>query len=66
MSFEIRDCLDDVQISIESTKEKADSICAIHGGADNCIHVFEVEEPEIKPVKVEEIKEQKPLEGMLF
>ena len=63
MTYQVYDCLSDTPISIHPTRKQADDICAIHGGADNCIHVFEIAEP---VEKVVEIKEQKPLAGMLF
>lgn len=66
MTYEVRDCLSDTLISLHATKPEADDACAIHGGHDACIHVFEIEEPDSKPVKPVEIKEQKPLAGMLF
>lgn len=66
MQYEVRDCLSDTLISTHSTKPEADDVCSIHGGHDACIHVFEIAEPENKPVKPVEIKEQKPLAGMLF
>lgn len=66
MTYTVIDCLSDTLISTHATKQEADDVCAIHGGHDACIHVFEIAEPEIKPVKPVEIKEQKPLAGMLF
>jgi len=60
MTYEVRDCLSDTLISTHATKPEADDVCAIHGGHDACIHVFEIAE------KVVEIKEKKPLAGMLF
>jgi len=66
MTYEVRDCLSDTSISLHATKQEADEICAIHGGHDACIHVFEIDDPEIKPVKPVEKKETKPLAGMLF
>lgn len=63
MTYEVRDCLSDTRISLHATKPEADEICAIHGGADACIHVFEIAEP---VEKVIEIKDKKPLAGMLF
>lgn len=63
MMFQVFDCLSDIELSIKHTRKEADEISAIHGGSDNCIHVFEVE----KPVeKVAEIKEKKPSKGELF
>ena len=44
MSFQVFDCLSDTEITRCATKQEADDLCAIHGGADACIHVFEVEE----------------------
>lgn len=61
--FSIYDCLSDIELAIKPTRKEADEIKAIHGGADNCIHVFEVEET---VEKVAEIKEQKPAKGELF
>jgi len=66
MTYEVRDCLSDTRISLHATKSEADEICAINGGHDACINVFEIAEHKIKPVKPVEIKEQKPLAGMLF
>ena len=63
MTYEVRDCLADTLISTHATKPEADDVCAIHGGNDACIHVFEIAEP---AEKVVEIKEKKPLAGMLF
>ena len=63
MMFQVFDCLSDIELAIKPTRKEAEEICDIHGGADNCIHVFEVSEP---VEKVAEIKEKKPLEGMLF
>lgn len=63
MTYEVRDCLSDTLISTHATKPEADDACAIHGGHDACIHVFEIEEP---AENIVEIKEQKPLAGMLF
>ena len=44
MTYQVFDCLSDTEISRHDSKAEADEICAIHGGADACIHVFEVEE----------------------
>jgi len=66
IKYQVYDCLSDTEIAIRDTRKEADDLCAIHGGHDACIHVFEIAEPEIKPVKPVEIKEQKPLVGMLF
>lgn len=44
MIFQVFDCLSDTEIARCATKQEADDLCAIHGGADACIHVFEVEE----------------------
>jgi len=60
MTYSVIDCLSDTLISTHATKQAADDVCAIHGGHDACIHVFEIAE------KVVEIKEKKPLAGMLF
>ena len=61
--FRVYDCLSDIELAIKPTRKEANDICAIHGGADNCIHVFEIADP---VEKVVEIKERKPLAGMLF
>lgn len=45
--FRVYDCLSDIELAIKPTRKEAEEIRAIHGGADNCIHVFEVEEPKI-------------------
>ena len=66
MQYQVYDCLSDTEITVKDTRKEADDICAIHGGADACIHVFDVTEPEINPIKPTERKEQKPLAGMLF
>ena len=66
MWYQVYDCLSDHEITVKDTRKEADEICAIHGGHDACIHVFEIAEPEIKPLKPVEIKEHKPLAGMLF
>ena len=67
MIYEVRDCLSDTVISTNATKQEADELCAIHGGHDACIHVFEIAElKEVKRELKEKIKEQKPLAGMLF
>ena len=66
MKYQVYDCLADTEITVKDTLKEADELCAIHGGHDACIHVFDVTEPEIKSVKPVEIKEQKPLAGMLF
>ena len=66
MTYEVRDCLSDTRISLHATKQEANDVCVIHGGHDACIYVFEIAEPEANPVKPAEIKEQKPLAGMLF
>lgn len=63
MMYRVYDCLSDIELAIKPTRKEADDICAIHGGADNCIHVFEVEET---VEKVAEIKEKKPSKGELF
>lgn len=44
MMFRVYDCLSDIELAIKPTCNEAEEIRAIHGGADNCIHVFEVEE----------------------
>lgn len=59
MSFRVYDCLSDIELAIKPTRKEAEEISAIHGGADNCIHVFEVE-------KVAEIKEKKPSKVEFF
>lgn len=63
MTYSIYDCLSDTEISRTTSRKEADEIKAIHGGADNCIHIFEVDET---IEKVEEIKERKPSKGELF
>ena len=63
MQYQVYDCLSDHEITIKDTRKEADELCAIHGGADACIHVFEIAEP---VENVVEIKEKKPLAGMLF
>lgn len=63
MMFQVFDCLADTELSRMSSRNEADEIKAIHGGADNCIHVFEVSEP---VENVAEIKEKKPSKGELF
>lgn len=63
MTYSVYDCLADTEISRTTSRKEAEEISAIHGGADNCIHVFEVDET---VEMVVEIKEKKPLEGMLF
>ena len=60
IKYQVYDCLADCEIAVRDTRKEADDLCAIHGGHDACIHVFEIAE------KVVEIKEKKPLEGMLF
>ena len=64
--YQVYDCLSDTEITIKDTRKEADEICETHGGNDACIHVFEIAEPEANHVKPVEIKEQKPLAGMLF
>ena len=44
MIYQVFDCLSDTEIARRDTRKEADDLCAIHGGADACIHVFEVEE----------------------
>ena len=44
MIYQVFDCLSDTEIARRATRQEADELCAIHGGADACIHVFEVEE----------------------
>jgi hypothetical protein len=67
MKYQVYDCLSDHEITVKDTRKEADEICAIHGGNDACIHVFEIAElKEVKRELKEEIKEQKPLAGMLF
>ena len=66
MQYQVYDCLSDHEITVKDTRKESDEICAIHGGHDACIHVFEIAEPEANPVKPAEIKEQNPLAGMLF
>lgn len=66
MQYQVYDCLSDTEVGRFKTRKEANDLCAIHGGHDACIHVFEIAEPEKKPVKPVEIKEQKPLTGMLF
>lgn len=43
MSFRVYDCLSAIELAIKPTRREADEICAIRGGVDKCIHVFEVE-----------------------
>ena len=64
--YEVYDCLSDTLIEKTPDKTKAGELCAIHGGADNCIHVFEIADevkPVIEPVKV---AEKQPQSGFLF
>lgn len=42
MIYQVFDCLSDTEMSRHDSKAKADEICAIHGGADNCITVNEI------------------------
>ena len=44
MIYQVFDCLSNTEIARCATKNEADALCEIHGGADACIHVFEVEE----------------------
>lgn len=62
MTYSVYDCLADTELSRTSSRKEADEIKAIHGSADNCIHVFEVDDT----IKESDKKEEKPLSGMLF
>lgn len=64
MTYQVYDCLRDCEVGIYPTPEEAELKRKNWGG--ECTHVFEIAEQEIKPVKPVEIKEQKPLAGMLF
>jgi hypothetical protein len=62
--FQIIDCLADHVIDSTIDRIQADEMCAIHGGADNCINVFEVREKEVCHAQVK--AEPRPRSGELF
>jgi len=69
MQYEVYDCLSDSSIKVTSDKKEAKGLQAIHGGIDNCIHVFERPEPvkEIeKPVEPVKKVEYQAQAGFLF
>lgn len=42
--FVVVDCLSGDEIAKSEDRREAESLKTIHGGADNCIHIFESEE----------------------
>ena len=64
MTYKVYDCLADCEVGIFPTLADANLKRKQWGG--ECTHVFEIAEPEANHVKPAEIKETKPLAGMLF